>query len=267
MRTGTMNIDVWAAENEIGVTRPKVEHGAHSNTDYASAYSFEHSPCIDFGKFICRVPDAVLSPSTEDEVARCLSFLQEEGLPFVVRGSGHSSGGQSLIEAGVVLELSRNSGIREDIGDGALRVGAATSWMDVIRYLAHRGRRPLVTTSNWWTTVGGTLGVGGFGECSHLLGMQADHVSRATIATLDGQIRPVASGDELFDYSLASCGVLGVMTDATIQTVEGSWRLAARTLRWPALIDFLNGHQTWCNAGSYASLRARIQWESSNLKF
>ena len=61
------------------------------------------STCRDFGRVDHREPAVVVQPHGEADVIETLAACRERGVPLVVRGAGHSCGGQTLLEGGVVL--------------------------------------------------------------------------------------------------------------------------------------------------------------------
>ena len=233
-------ITSWGSQESIEVLWPEDYQREVADGDFASRYDFQSSPCVDFGKFIERVPSAVFKPRTEAELAKCVGFLGNESIPFKVRGCGHSSGGQSLISDGIVVDNSGVKGVIDDDPDGQkITLHAGTEWMDLVRHLRVQNRHPLVLTDNWWATIGGTLSVGGFGDASQHYGMQADTAESIRVITLDGEIHEVRPGDELFDYTLAGRSQLGVISAATIRTRSAPWTLQLRVLKWDSVEAFL----------------------------
>ena len=59
----------------------------------------------DFGKFIHKTPRAVLLPASVDDVVKAVKFCRKYGISVAGRGQGHSSGGQSLVQNGLVIDM------------------------------------------------------------------------------------------------------------------------------------------------------------------
>ncbi len=216
------------------------------------------NPSVDFGGLVTRVPAFVLQPRATGELAACVAFLRTLELPWVARGTGHSSGGRVLVpEGGAVIDLRHLARVVAD-GGATITVEAGTWWLAVLEHLARDGRRPAVLTDNLRSSVGGTLAAGGVGEASHLEGLQIDAVVGLTVVTPDGAVHRVGPGDELFRYSLAGHGQLGVIAEATLTTRRRPPFLAARTLLYPDLPAYVaavaeHGH-------GHAFVRGRILW-------
>src|SRR5262249_19128928 len=152
---------------------------------------------------------------------------RDAGIPYAVRGAGHSSGGQSLIEGGAVLDTRRLDRIvADDPARETITVEGGLWWLALARHLMPQGRRPRSITANLRSTVAGTLAVGGFGDAAHVDGLQISHVDRLTLVTPDGRVHALGPDDELFRLSLAGRGQLGVIADATLQTSRRPFTIA-----------------------------------------
>lgn len=192
------------------------------------------NPCVDFGRYVERIPRCVLEPSTSRELAESVAFLSKARIPFALRGGGHSSGGQTL-STGVVLALGRLSYV-EDRGSTVV-AGGGTPWLDVMERLLPE-RRPVVLTDNLRATVGGTLSVGGFGDTSHRYGLQVDSVVELELVTPDGAIHQADRSSDLFRFALAGRGFLGAIASATLEVIERPTNLSAKLATFSDLGSF-----------------------------
>ncbi|PIE18511.1 MAG: hypothetical protein CSA66_04695 [Proteobacteria bacterium] len=221
------------------------------------------SPVLDFGKFIQRIPDAVLQPANQDQLAACLRALSARRIPFKVRGNGHSSGGQVLIEDGVVVDLRRLRRIvRDDPAAQEITVEAGCFFEEIANVLVSQGRWLPNLLMDWRTTVGGSLVVGGFGDTTHLEGTLLRMVRGLTVMTLDGERHEVGPGDALFDYTLGGRGQLAVITEATLATVTRPRTVYARIMRWEDADAFIRDALIVSQDRRYAIFRGRIFWDS-----
>lgn len=233
----------------------------------AVAAGFPGSPAHDFGKIVTRVPVAVATPRDRDELARCVAFLGAQQVPFVARGTAHGSGGQALVDGGVVLDLRGLAAIgAPSPGDDDVVVEAGATWAELCDALRPLSRAPAVLTSNWHTTVGGTLAVGGFGDASHQKGPQVTMVRALEVVTLDGARREVREGDPLFDFSLAGRGQLGIIAAARLATVTRSDDLRARGVVWERLDHFLHDLASFATSAGAEIVRARIAWARGRVR-
>jgi len=223
--------------------------------------TFPENPAMDFGKVAFKIPDAVLRPSTQAQLAECLRALSQRRIPFKLRGSGHTSGGQVLIEDGVVVDLRWLRRVVADDPSRELITVEGGMWFEELCTTLHRQGRWLPNlTMNWRVTVAGSLAVGGFGDTSHLNGMQVRLVREMVVMTLDGERHRVGPGDPLFDYSLCGRGQLGVIAEVTFETVRRPSGVVGRVIRWAGVADFLADARDIAEDGRFAILRGRVDW-------
>ena len=222
---------------------------------------FPTSPNIDFGKFLKKVPEVVLRPRDQAQLAECLQMCARRRISMHVRGAGHSSGGQTLADEGAVIDLRwLKRIIAEDQSEHRIRIESGLWWLELCGHLRAQGRRPLVLTDNWRSTIGGTLAVGGFGDASHREGLQIAGVRELMVMTVDGTRHRVHPGDDLFDWSLAGRGQLGIITEVVLETSERGYDLQARVLGWPSLERFVEDARKIVAEGRFEWLRARLSW-------
>src|SRR5215216_4300180 len=67
----------------------------------------------DFGHLVHRQPLAVLKPASVSDVVKLIRFARRNNIQVAVRGQGHSTQGQSQVEAGVVVDMSTLATIHE----------------------------------------------------------------------------------------------------------------------------------------------------------
>jgi len=250
----------WTADNEIQALFP---------SDYGRGEPrYPESPVIDFGKFLRRVPAVVLRPRDQDQLAECMTSLYRRGIPFKVRGTGHSNGGQTLIDDGAVIDTRWLRRVVADDPEGQTLTIEGGCWMEEAQTWLHRQGRGRWLTNllmHWRVTMAGSLAVGGFGDTSHYRGTQLEMVERMVVMTPDGVRHEVGRGDPLFDYSLGGRGQLGVMAEVTLKTEVRPGRVVARVVRWPTLSAFLEDAVTIIGERRFDILRGRINWEAATV--
>jgi FAD/FMN-containing dehydrogenase len=184
------------------------------------------------------MPSAVAFCATPADVAGCLAFCQDNGIPAVPRSGGHSLGGYSTSE-GLVIDVSRMSqahtirtpgagdGITAIVGPGARQVDSLTAlWRDGVALPG--GLCPTVSA-------GGFVTGGGFGWMTRRYGMACDHVVAAEVVLADGRVVRCSESvepDLFWAVRGAGGGNFGVITEfemlpRRIQTI------VSYHLRWP----------------------------------
>lgn len=146
----------------------------------------------DFGNIVHRRPMAVLRPDSKWDVVAMVRFAKTYGIPIAARGQGHSTFGQSQVEAGVVIDMSTLSnigplGAANTVGESSAWVDAGVRWSDLMRHTLPLGVAPPVLTDYIELSVAGTLSVGGIGAQGYRRGAQVDNVLGLEVVTGDGR--------------------------------------------------------------------------------
>ncbi|MHA6615538.1 FAD-binding protein [Pseudonocardia sp. DLS-67] len=178
-----------------------------------------HRCAVDAGRIGTGMPAAVLRPGSAQDVARVVGYCRRHGIPIAARGLGNTTGGQSLVPGGVVVDATALSGVRA-VGPDRATVGAGTTWLELARAAAPHGLAIPAATGYLGLTVGGTLSVGGIPPAV-ASGAQVDHVHELEVVTGDGELRRCSPGAdrELFEAVLAGLGQFGIITEATVGLV------------------------------------------------
>jgi len=144
-----------------------------------------------------RHPAVVVRPTGVDDVAAAVRFAREHDLVIAVRGGGHSVGGFSTCDDGMVLDLSAMRGVRVDPDGRTARVNGGSLLGDLDREAQGFGLAcPVGVVSH--TGVGGlTLG-GGMGRLQRKHGFTIDNLLAVDVLTADGRLVH-ASEDENAD--------------------------------------------------------------------
>lgn len=177
----------------------------------------------DFGATDVQVPAAVVMVRTEADVSAALRVATRTSTPVTIRGAGHSCGGQTLSDGGVVLLNFSEQGCDLEVReDGLVDVSARSPWGAVERRLNQHELAVPVLPAYLDLTVGGTLSVGGYGYLSLRRGAQVDAVEALRIVTSAGDALwcDRQNHPDLFRYSLAGLGQLGVIERARFYPVS-----------------------------------------------
>jgi cytokinin dehydrogenase len=171
----------------------------------------------DFGNLVRGEALAIVTPRDAGELARALRFANERRLSFTARGTGRSSGGQSVAKKSVTLDLSRLDRIEAvDAERGEIRCEPGARWRSVVEATLAHGLVPRVLPLNLDLTVGGTISIGGVGSTSHRFGTAAANVNAVEAVTGDGRLLHSADDQELLGATLAGLGRAAVITSATL---------------------------------------------------
>src|SRR5262245_3305721 len=255
----------WANRSGVELLWPEQftsDRGEASFVSLAEAYDFRTNVCIDHGKFLERVPFFVLRPFTLDQLVAAVAFLCKESIPYKVRGAAHSAGGQVLFDKGAVIDLARLTGIVEDLPEiEQITVEGGIWWLHLAEYLHAQGRRPIALTDNLRTSVAGTLCVGGFGDTTHLHGLQIASVTELTLVTPEGQVRRLGPSDKLLAYVLAGCGQLGIIAQARLRTSRRAPLLAVRVHKWNSVPDYVEDAIRMIETELYEFSRIRLHFK------
>ena len=157
-------------------------------------------------RLVVRVADAV-------DVASCLDWSRDTGLPIAVRGGGHSYAGLST-STGLVIDLSRLAHVRVS-AEGTVTVGGGATNAGLLD--ASLGGRWLVPAGTCLSVgVGGLVQGGGMGYHSRWAGLTSDRLRSAQVVTAKGELL-TASTDEHPDLFWAlrggTGGTFGVCTE------------------------------------------------------
>ena len=143
--------------------------------------------CTLFNSMIERRPRYVARPIAAEDVVACIAFAREHGIELAVRAGGHSVGGLSLVEDGLVIDLREMNEIEVDPERRVAKVGGGTIWADLDQATQAHG---LATTGGRVSTtgVGGlTLG-GGSGWLERKHGLACDNLRAVQVVTADGRV-------------------------------------------------------------------------------
>ncbi|MFF9003963.1 FAD-binding protein [Streptomyces achromogenes] len=136
-----------------------------------------------WSEFDSVLPEGVAYCASARDVATCLLFAQDHGLPVAPRSGGHSPAGYSTT-AGLVIDVSRLNTIA--VNPSTVTVGAGVQQIDALSLLALGG---LALTGGSCPTVGvaGFVQGGGYGLLTRSYGMACDRLVSAEAVLTDGR--------------------------------------------------------------------------------
>ncbi|MCL7024827.1 hypothetical protein MKW94_002787 [Papaver nudicaule] len=178
----------------------------------------------DFGKLVRSKPQAVLYPSSHQDIENLVKSSYTSTTPFSIaaKGRGHSVRGQAMAHNGVVIEMRSlmNCGNRINVSltDLYVDVGGEQLWIDVLNGALENGLTPKSWTDYLYLTVGGTLSNAGISGQSFLYGPQINNVYEMDIITGRGETVTCSKhmNSELFFGVMGGLGQFGIITRARI---------------------------------------------------
>ncbi|MFC6087578.1 FAD-binding oxidoreductase [Sphaerisporangium aureirubrum] len=178
-------------------------------------------------------PAAVAYCSNPADVAECLAFAKRTGVPVAARSGGHSYAGWSS-GTGLIVDVSRMSGIRPTSGGGHAVIGAGAQLIDVYDRLAAQGVSIPAGSCPTVGIAGLTLG-GGLGVVARKYGLTCDVLDSVQIVTADGRIRTCDANHDPDLYWASrggGGGNFGIATSFTFRTHPIS-DVTVFFLHWP----------------------------------
>lgn len=207
---------------------------------------------LDLAEFDVISPKAVAYCASAADVAACLSFAQDNGLPFAARSGGHSAAGYSTT-TGLVIDVSRLNAITA--GTGTATLGAGAQLVDVVNVLAPSG---LTVSGGFCPTValGGFLQGGGMGLLTRSVGITSDTLLSAQVVLASGRAvtaSPQQNPDLYWAIRGGGGGNFGVVTSYTVTPTSVS-QLTLTTLAWNFgnAASVLDGWSQWLAGASRA---------------
>ena len=158
-------------------------------------------------------PAAIACCADAADVAAAVRFAALHDLPLAVRGGGHNVAGTSVVEDGLVIDLSAMRSVRIDPSGRTVHVQGGATWADVDQVTAPLG----LATPGGVVSETGVAGLALNGGVSHQRrrdGMTVDNLVSAEVVLADGS-RVRASAHEHPDLHWAlrgGGGNFGVVT-------------------------------------------------------
>ena len=147
---------------------------------------YEYDGSIDKAR-----PEAVVFPTSADQVADLVRICVREGKPFTARGAGTGlSGGAVAVDGGVLVAFSKMDRILEvDVDSLRAVVEPGVVNLHLSREVASSGLHFVPDPSSQKAcTIGGNVGENSGGPHTLLYGVTTNHVTGLEVVTTDGEV-------------------------------------------------------------------------------
>jgi Fe-S oxidoreductase/FAD/FMN-containing dehydrogenase len=164
------------------------------------------------------LPEAVVQPENEAELAELVKMAAAENIPLTPRGKASTGyGGVLPVKKGIVVDFYRMKKIKNIDADALVAtVEAGVVFERLDRQLMKQGLTLRLYPSSYpAATVGGWLAQGGAGIGSFEAGSFGDNVISARVVMPDGAVREF-KGDEL-DFIYEAEGITGLISEVTLR--------------------------------------------------
>jgi len=166
-----------------------------------------------YNAMIDKKPALIVRCRDVADVIAAVNYGRENELPVAIRGGGHNVGGFSVVDDGLVIDLSLMRWVRVNAKAKTVRVGGGCQWGDV-DHATHAYGMAVPAGVISTTGVGGlTLG-GGIGYLTRKYGLTLDNLMSADVVTADGRAMTASASEneDLFWAIRGGGGNFGVVT-------------------------------------------------------
>ena len=198
-----------------------------------------------------RRPAVIVRCAGVADVIRTVNLARSEGLPLAVRGGGHSIPGFSTVDGGVLLDLSRMTGIEIRPDNRSVTAQAGCTWKDLDAETQQFG---LAVTGGLVSSTGiaGFTTGGGIGWLMRHHGLACDNLLGADVVTADGRFVHASPREnaDLFWGLRGGGGNFGVVTSFEYQLHEVGPTVLSGLVFYPAeeAEQVLAGYRAACAA-------------------
>ena len=174
---------------------------------------YDRARTVMYGGVADDRPAVIVKVSSNDDVVRAIELARQTGLELAVRSGGHSAAGHSVVDGGIVLDVSDLKSIDIDVDGRTVWAGSGLTALELAEALDEHDLAVGFGDTGSVGIGGITLG-GGVGYLSRKYGLTIDDLIAAEIVTADGAILQV-DGDhdpDLFWAIRGGGGNFGVVT-------------------------------------------------------
>ena len=193
---------------------------------------------------VTRRPAIVVQPTSHAEVQSVVRYARDRGMPIAVRGGGHDWAGRSLLDDGVVIDMSLMRRVVVDQGASLATLAGGATAADVVAAAEPFGLAAATGTVGEVGMVGLTL-AGGYGPLNGVAGLAIDNMVGAELVLGDGCDLTVNAHTEpdLFWALRGGGGNFGVVTAMHVKLHPVASVIAGVILfPWHQAADVMRGY-------------------------
>lgn len=180
-------------------------------------------------------PDNIVYCGVIEDVSEAILWARRQGVPFRIRSGGHSYEAFSLVNHGLVIDVSRIDQVQYHSKSGLAQVGAGADLLSLYKSLWNAAQVTIPGGSCATVGIAGlTLG-GGYGLISRQFGLTVDALSEVTMIDASGRrIRASEKRHPDLFWALRGGGTnnFGVVVELTFRTSPVN-DVAIFFIQWP----------------------------------
>ena len=198
-------------------------------------------------------PRAVVYCQDTGDVVRAIRWARENRVPLRARSGRHSYEGYSLVDGGLIIDVSDIDHVRVDREAGVADIGAGIDMLECSERLGEVGVTTPLATGPTVGMAGLALG-GGFGLTSRKFGLTCDNLLEVELVTANGEV--IRAGESAHPDLFWACrggggGNFGIATQFRLRVhpvtvvcgfiIQWNWdqfdRVVARWQTWAHDVD------------------------------
>lgn len=162
----------------------------------------------------------VLQPKSVDEIRSIFEYAIQHKLKIAFRGGGCSYGDASVIDDGLILDMSLfNQILDSECKDGMIRVQSGVTIQQIWETAIEKGYWPPVVSGTMYPTLGGALSMNIHGKNNFCMGTIGEHITDFTFLTPKGEILECSrdKNSDIFFSAISGIGMLGCFLEITLK--------------------------------------------------
>lgn len=181
----------------------------------------------------------VLRPQNQEEIQSIITYAYKNSIPIAFRGGGCSYGDASILNNGIVVDLSHYNQILDfNLKSGVITAQSGTTIKQLWEFSIEKGYWPPVVSGTMYPTLGGALSMNIHGKNNFKVGTIGEHVLSFTFITGKGEILECSptKNKDLYYSAISGFGMLGCFLEIKLKMKKiysgkmKVWPVVARNL-------------------------------------